>query len=82
MKAKVVKIDELLTKLPRDERERIVMEERRQERLALKEIEENLWKKWRGNVEKKEKNTRDTKGVDLDKRIEKIQIHQLSTVEY
>ena len=73
MKAKKRRIDELLKNLPREEKRKMEIEERRQEGIILKEIEENIWKKWRGKVEKKEMSTKSTPGEDLDMRMAKIQ---------
>ena len=39
---------ELMEKLPKGEKKRIEQEERRGERLELKEMQQNLWKTWRG----------------------------------
>ena len=54
-KEKTRRITEMLASLPTTEKEKIEKEERRKDNLELKEIKENLWKKWRGKDKTKER---------------------------
>ena len=73
-KMKEKSIDELMLKLPREERMRIEAEEKRKKAMVLREIEENVWNRWRGKVEKKgNKVIGRMAAEDLDKKIDEIQ---------
>ena len=70
---KEMKIDELKMKFPREDRKKLEMEERKKDLMMLKEIKENVWKRWRGKVEKNTNNvTRKMAAEDLDKKIDGI----------
>ena len=70
---KEMKIDELKMKFPREDRKKLEMEERLKDLMMLKEIKENVWKRWRGKVEKNTNNvTRKMAAEDLDKKIDGI----------
>ena len=59
------KIEETFKKIPGREKEKIVEEEIRKERLELREVKRNLWKKWRGEKEKEK--THDKQTIQLEK---------------
>ena len=68
------KIDEFMRKLPRVEKKMIEAEDRRKDAVIMKEFEENLWRKWRGKVDKKiGKPIREMAAENVDRRIEQIQ---------
>ena len=68
------KITEMLSTIPKTEKERIEGEIRREENRELKEIKENLWKKWRGKTKVME-NKRQIPGEieKLDRRLQEIE---------
>ena len=68
------KITEMLSTIPKTEKERIEGEIRREENRELKEIKENLWKKWRGKTKVVE-NKRQIPGEieKLDRRLQEIE---------
>ena len=52
--------------MPSKEKEKIVQEEIRKERLELREVKINLWKKWRGEKDKKQEQP-DKQKIQLEK---------------
>ena len=52
--------------MPSKEKEKIVHEEIRKERLELREVKINLWKKWRGEKDKKQEQP-DKQKLQLEK---------------
>ena len=69
------KITEAITRLPDIEKKRMLEEEEKEKRLELKEIKENVWKKWRGKGEKKDKRLENPKSRKelMELRLERIE---------
>ena len=73
-KMKMQKITDLLTKIPMEEARKIEMDIKRKERNELKEIKENVWKKWRGKGEVMNRKKQIPREVEmLDKRLDEIE---------
>ena len=69
------KIDELLEKLPKNEKEKLELEMRKRERKEYIEMKQNLWRKWRGEqtvLERKEKIP--TEMEKIDNKIDEIRM--------
>ena len=72
-KKKVQKITDLLAKIPVVEAQRIEIEVKRRERNELKEIKENIWKKWRGKSEVLKRKEKIPREIEiLDKKLDEI----------
>ena len=68
------KISDMLETIPKVEAERIEMEIRNREKIELKEIKENLWKKWRGKKRISENKTKIPKEADkLQEKLDEIE---------
>ena len=74
IREKNLKITMLLEKIPKSEAQRIEEEVRRAEKLELREVKENLWKKWRGKAKVLDNKTKIPKETDkLDKKLREIE---------
>ena len=73
-KEKSGKITDMLKELPVEEQEKLKKEQRQRDGKLLKEIKDNMWKKWRGNQKKGAKQVQiPKKEEDLDARIAEIE---------
>ena len=78
LKEKNRKITDMLLELPRDEQEKFKREKRREEGAILKEIKDNMWKRWRGKARKngkleeipKEEEKLDAQIMEIEQRVE------------
>ena len=64
---KILKIDEMLQKIPVNEKERIEKDIRIREKKEYIEVKQNLWRKWRGKqpiLERKNKIPTDIEKID------------------
>ena len=77
---KLIRIDEMLKELPRDEKEQLEYEMRKRERKEYIEMKQNLWRKWRGEqaiLERKNKiptemEKIDNKIAEIDKKLSEM----------
>ena len=68
------KINDMLETIPKVEAERIEMEIRNREKIELKEIKENLWKRWRGKKRISGNKTKIPKEADkLQEKLDEIE---------
>ena len=70
------KISAALSSLPREERERYIAEEEKEKRIEMKNIKENIWKKWRNRREENRQKSgeeRDFEKADKSHRLEKLE---------
>ena len=73
IRKKQQKITQLLTQIPATEAEEFEAEEKKRDRLEMREINENLWKSWRGKGSIKKKLGKIPKNEEeIDKKIEEI----------
>ena len=88
-KEKSRKITEMLGELPMGEQERWKKEQRQADGRALKEMKDNMWKKWRGEPKGKDKKIQipndddklDEKLTELKNRIEQYKLERRKTEE-
>ena len=73
-KAKTRKITEMLEELPKKEQEKWMRDQRLEEGKMLKEIKDNLWKKWRGKASKRDKGEEIPREEEkLDRKLKEMQ---------
>ena len=64
-----------MSSLPREERERYIAEEEKEKRIEMKNIKENIWKKWRNRREENRQKSgeeRDFEKADIKSQIGKV----------
>ena len=76
-KLKQQKITSQLAKLPENRRIMVERELETERKLNLKEAKEELWRRWRqkkGRTEYKKKTTKEEENINLDRKIERIEL--------
>ena len=68
-----MKINKIMREIPEEDRLKIIEEESRERRLELKEAKENIWKRWRIDSNRREKNENILRKEDKTKILEKLE---------